>query len=464
MSALEVLDFPDVIQVAPPVTGNLYNLNRLIELCPDAMNVKNCLNEERLQKSSADLSFKRRQSDEGRSEELSISAFSHDTQSYINHVIQQRSQSHYRQAHFDALTHLPNRAHFQHKLHETILDSKQEEFALLFLDLDGFKAVNDTCSHQVGDELLQLVSARLQSAVREEDFISRLGGDEFCIIVPETHIENLKVVCNRIISEVSRAYWIDNQDIRISTSIGIALYPDDAKFANDLINYADQALYHSKALGKKQAFFYQQLPNKVKEEDHLPEDMDLTGFKVTSQVWENQTSSLLEVRADHSAEKDALKALLETDCIPKPAVGQWLWDSAQFYLDQLPAGNEDQVVLRLNADLLNSEEFSASILSNPSENMAVMLSQSEWEVLTNQGLDELNTFNQMGLVLICELETPWALDWSMMEQFDVQGFVMPAEVTEAFAKQATSIHTLFDMAVKNFNLDVWYPAVKSCEG
>ncbi len=457
MSALEVLDYPEAIQVAPSATQNLYNLNRLIELCPDAMNVQECFDTKRPKKSSVDSSLNRRHSDDAHSAELSISALSQDTQSYIENVVQQRSQSHYRQAHFDALTHLPNRAHFLHKLHDTILDTEQVAFALLFLDLDGFKAVNDNCSHQVGDELLQLVSARLQSAVREEDFISRLGGDEFCIIVPETNIENLKVVCERIICEVSRSYWIDSQDVRISTSIGVALYPNDAKFANDLINFADQALYHSKDLGKKQAFFYYQLPASVNEDQNPTEKMDLTAFEITSQVWKNADSSLLEIRANHSDKEDALSALSKADNIPTQVISQWLWDSAQFHLDLLPAGKEDQVVLRLNADLLNDSEFLPNSWSNASEDLAILLSQSEWEKLSPQSHQKLNQLKQMGLALVCELETPWAIDWSMIEQFGVQGFVMSEDVMQAFEKQPTSIQTLFNMAVESFALKVWYP-------
>lgn len=459
MSALEVLDYPDVIQVTPSATKNLYNLNRLIELCPDAMNVQECFDTKRPQKSSVDSSLNRRHSDDTHLAELSISALSQDTQTYIENVVQQRSDSHYRQAHFDALTHLPNRAHFLHKLHDTILDSEMVAFALLFLDLDGFKAINDNCSHQVGDELLQLVSARLQSAVREEDFISRLGGDEFCIIVPETNIENLQVVCDRIISEVSRSYWIDSQDVRISTSIGVALYPSDAKFANDLINYADQALYHSKDLGKKQAFFYYQLPSSVKEDENPTAKMDLTAVEMTSRVWKNSDCSLLEIRVNHSGEEDALSALLKADNIPTRVISQWLWDSAQFHLDLLPAGKEDQVVLRLNADLLNADGFSPNSWSNASEGLAILLSQNEWKALSAQGHHKLNQLNQMGLALICELETPWAIDWSMIEKFDVQGFVMSEDVMQAFEKQPISIQTLFNLAVENLALKVWYPSV-----
>lgn len=165
----------------------------------------------------------------------------------------------FRKAHFDALTHLPNRAYFDEVLEHFIVSSHDQEmaFALLFLDLDGFKAINDQMGHRAGDELLRHVAARLIFSVREEDKVFRLGGDEFVVLLPEVSEPDLiETVAQRIIREVSQDYWIAGHPVHISTSIGIALFPKDGQIASKLIEHADQALYAAKAKGKGEALFY----------------------------------------------------------------------------------------------------------------------------------------------------------------------------------------------------------------
>jgi len=168
-----------------------------------------------------------------------------DIETMIEAQVQIRTQSLFRQANYDDLTHLPNRAYFNSTLEALVIDAQQSEgeFTLLFLDLDGFKKVNDSFGHHAGDELLRNVSARVVSAVRDGDIVSRLGGDEFVVLLAgkqaRSDIEN---ICKRIIGEVRRPYWIDNNDIQISTSIGVARYPVDASSSSELVEKIGQSV------------------------------------------------------------------------------------------------------------------------------------------------------------------------------------------------------------------------------
>ncbi len=170
-----------------------------------------------------------------------------------------RTEALFRQANYDALTHLPNRNYFTTTLEQTIKRAEADDvaFALLFLDLDGFKPVNDTYGHAAGDELLRLVSARLVASVREDDFVARLGGDEFVILLRDLVDEEIiQTISKRLIHEVSRPYWVDGHAVQVSTSVGIAEFPSDGKTAVQLMERADQALYAAKHRGRKQFCFY----------------------------------------------------------------------------------------------------------------------------------------------------------------------------------------------------------------
>lgn len=197
---------------------------------------------------------------------------SQDLMALIEAEVSHRTADLYRRANFDALTHLPNRTHFQDMLDHLVQRSEDEDvpFTLLFLDLDGFKNVNDTQGHSVGDELLRHVSARLVSSVREGDIVGRLGGDEFVVLLADTDERDVvETVCKRIIREVSRPYWFEETEVRTAASIGIASYPQDSKIASELIDNADKALYVSKSSGKRTYRFYGDVMSEVPEQQHI---------------------------------------------------------------------------------------------------------------------------------------------------------------------------------------------------
>jgi len=171
------------------------------------------------------------------------------------------------QAYQDALTGLPNRQLFVDRLKQTIGRSRRDKrtFALLFIDLDDFKRINDSLGHVVGDLMLQGVTVRLVGCAREEDTVARLGGDEFTIILENLgHEEMATIVAQRIISSLEEPFSYKGDDIFATVSIGVAIYPDDGTSAENLLRNADMAMYHAKQSGKnKYHFFTQSMNDKV---------------------------------------------------------------------------------------------------------------------------------------------------------------------------------------------------------
>jgi len=156
-------------------------------------------------------------------------------------------------AHYDELTGLPNRSLFYDRLGQAFVKAKrsQHSIALLFMDLDGFKQVNDTLGHHIGDMLLVKVADRLRLCVRESDTCARLGGDEFTLILNDTYeLEDVALVANKVIESIAVPFEIEGYTLQIGISVGIARYPDDAASRGTLLMVADKAMYAAKAAGK----------------------------------------------------------------------------------------------------------------------------------------------------------------------------------------------------------------------
>ena len=127
----------------------------------------------------------------------------------------------------------------------------------MFLDLDGFKLVNDTFGHNIGDELLRTIASRLLVLVRESDIVARLGGDEFIFVVDNTtQKEEVLELAERIISSIKDPIEINGHHLQVGSSIGISMFPDDGGTSKELIEKADQAMYKSKVLGQEAIHFY----------------------------------------------------------------------------------------------------------------------------------------------------------------------------------------------------------------
>jgi diguanylate cyclase (GGDEF)-like protein/PAS domain S-box-containing protein len=152
----------------------------------------------------------------------------------------------------DTLTRLPNRALFQDRLAQALAHAKRNACitALLFLDLDRFKNINDTLGHDFGDTLLIAVTERLRTCVRLEDTLARLGGDEFTVILPEVkHANDAAIVAQKILNALTRSFHFGERELFITASIGIALYPFDGMSSGDLAKHADSTMYVAKKLG-----------------------------------------------------------------------------------------------------------------------------------------------------------------------------------------------------------------------
>ena len=156
-------------------------------------------------------------------------------------------------AHFDALTNLPNRVLLMDRLEHAIAMSarNQTHTGVIFIDLDHFKSINDTLGHHVGDLLLRQVADRLREDVREVDTVSRLGGDEFLIIVPELRqVDDARHISRKLLQSLSEPYVITGQKLEVTPSIGVSVFPDDGTEPSALIRLADQAMYQAKQEGR----------------------------------------------------------------------------------------------------------------------------------------------------------------------------------------------------------------------
>jgi diguanylate cyclase (GGDEF)-like protein len=176
-----------------------------------------------------------------------------------------RSESLFQQAHFDALTGLINRHAFEDKLRECVSRARRGETGvLLFMDLDGFKKVNDTEGHEAGDRLLVAVSERLREVLRPEDTIARLGGDEFAIIAPGCGDGNsVSQLCERIIEAVTRPVVVERMEHSIGASIGVVMYPGDGMQTDELVMKADSAMYRAKESGGSRFAFFDDTLNEA---------------------------------------------------------------------------------------------------------------------------------------------------------------------------------------------------------
>ena len=206
--------------------------------------------------------------------DVSISQIEHPSHGTVwvavhSDITEQRSynQRLWRQANYDNLTQLPNRKYFYDRGMEIISRAKRkpEQFALLFIDIDDFKIINDTLGHRYGDGLLIEISSRLEQCIRQTDLVGRFGGDEFVTIMlgadakkPET----IETLARKILKALSAPFFLKGNSEHISASIGISTFPSDATEMETLVQYADQAMYESKKSGKNRFSFF---TNKMQE-------------------------------------------------------------------------------------------------------------------------------------------------------------------------------------------------------
>ena len=229
--------------------------------------------------------------------EVSISYVEQENGEYIVALVRDISERKvaeemiWKQANFDSLTRLPNRAMFHDRLQQAIKKVRRsgEQIAVLSLDLDNFKDVNDTFGHAFGDKLLVETARRLSMCVRESDTIARMGGDEFAIIMSDLKgCNSVERVCNEILAALSAPFFLGVNRAYVSSSIGIAFYPKDAKSVDTLLKYSDQAMYEAKNSGRnRHHYFTQSLQEKTEARmwlcQELRDSVSLNQYKIEYQ-------------------------------------------------------------------------------------------------------------------------------------------------------------------------------------
>ena len=310
---------------------------------------------------------------------------------YIEAEVQSRTEELYRKANFDALTHLPNRLYFKELIAQIILRAKdnQSQFTLLFLDIDGFKNVNDSFGHHIGDELLKHVAARLVSAVRENDIVARLGGDELVVLLTgdDDSKATIKAINDRIIDDISQPYYLEKNEVKVSTSIGIGTYPQDGTTGPELMKNADAALYIAKTKGKKQYRFYADI-------ESINNNQQASILAIDEAIQQNKLFTCVQPQIDFTTNKIVGASIephwqstwftgsswgnwkhLLAKSNNKVMVSRWLFDSACFYLQQWQKINPQFVITVEIADLLVNTPNLAKYLTERIEQFKVSKNQ-----------------------------------------------------------------------------------------
>ncbi len=277
------------------------------------------------------------------------------------------------QANYDALTGLPNRNLFADRLMTAIRVAQRENtrLALLFLDLDRFKWVNDTLGHRAGDLLLKETAQRLTSVLRESDTVSRFGGDEFTVILTDLEQEiDAELIAEKILAALSEPYQLDEQQVFVTTSIGITIYPDDADNAEALYQNADSAMYAAKEAGRNQfSFFTQKMQKQATKRlillNELREAIDKQQFELYYQPVIDLTNNTLHgaealIRWNHPEKGLVLPDKFiplaeETGLISR--IGQWVINEALVQIKTWQdAGYEFHISINKSSKQFHSDE------------------------------------------------------------------------------------------------------------
>ena len=189
----------------------------------------------------------------------------------------EREAALFNQAHFDALTGLPNRQLCHDRLQQALAQARRDEhqMAVLFLDLDGFKSINDSMGHPSGDRLLCEAASRLSACLRDSDTVARLGGDEFVVILPRViGATEIETVANNIMTALARPFQIADNDVFVTASIGLTMYPEDGSTVEELLRKADAAMYNAKDAGRaRYVFFTNEIDERALERISLETDL-----------------------------------------------------------------------------------------------------------------------------------------------------------------------------------------------
>lgn len=330
-------------------------------------------------------------------------------------------------AHFDALTGLPNRVLFTDRLRQSMLEAVQhgEKLALVFIDLDGFKAVNDTHGHSVGDKLLIALSDRMASTLREGDMLARLGGDEFVSV-----LNNIKSptcaypALERIRTSAAHTFLIDGLELKVSASLGVVFYPQDLEMdAEQLLRQADQAMYQAKLIGKNRYCVFdaaqeQQIQGLHEELHAIRQALQNQEFELHYQPKVHmQTGELVGCEALIRWRHPSKGLLYPADFLPlvqgnplSIELGTWVLETA---LSQIEVWKQQWFPLPISVNVdgmhLQQAEFATSLKELLTAHPLVAPGDLELEILESSALDDIATVSSV--MRACrELGVEFALD------------------------------------------------------
>ncbi|QDP71868.1 EAL domain-containing protein [Legionella israelensis] len=320
-------------------------------------------------------------------------------------------------ARYDALTQIANRQYFEEKL--LIHIANHEKLALLLIDIDNFKIINDTLGHPVGDRLLKIATKRMQRCLRENDFIARLGGDEFIIMLCNNPNESVTIVAEKINDVLAKPFQFGDYSLDVTCSIGISFFPDSATNASNLLKQADIAMYQAKRSGKNQyAVFSNQLHGLTqRRQKYLKKELITAAAKnelfVTYQPYFNmQTAEVsgFEAFLRWLHPKEGLIFPIEFIPIAEQngtihTIGQWSVEQAiSEYASTLMSKDKIKLSLNISLTQISDARFMDTLLSSIEQYGIsadhIVLDISEHIMATGaEDISKLNTFNRHGIKL-----------------------------------------------------------------
>lgn len=329
----------------------------------------------------------------------------------------------YQLAHHDLITKLPNRAAFHKLLNKAIITAKQSTYrlAVMFIDLDHFKLINDTSGHPVGDELLQQVALRFKEILGSDNIISRFGGDEFTVLLPcIENTEEVSSVATQILDSLQTPFTLLSCEVTISASIGVGIYPDNAKDASSLLSCADNAMYSAKESGRASFHFYTEqmqvdANERVVIERDLRDALSNNQFKLHYQPQlDIKTGKIIGVEAllrwQHPTRglvaPDTFIPVAEITGLIVP-IGQWIINEACRQLACWRAEGAEQLTMSINLsarqffqkDLLSTIENAIHLTNVPPSQIEFEITESMMMMNIEETIDALHQIKALGVKL-----------------------------------------------------------------
>jgi diguanylate cyclase (GGDEF)-like protein len=331
-------------------------------------------------------------------------------------------------AHYDVLTNLPNRVLLADRLSQSMLQCSRnmQTLAVVFLDLDGFKLVNDEHGHNVGDELLVEISIRMKAALREGDTLARIGGDEFVVVLTNlTKVEDCEPILDRLLLAAFEPVTVSNVVLNVSTSIGVTLYPQDSVDANQLMRHADQAMYVAKESGENRYHLFDTAQDdavKTQQEslEAIRSAFDIQQFVLYYQPKVNmKTGKVIGVEALIRWQHPSRGLLNPLDFLPiiennpmSIELGEWVIDTALTQISQWQKMGLDlpvSISVNIAAVQLQQPDFTQRLTTLLAAHPNVKLCYLELEVLETSALDDVHYVSTTMLECIA-LGVSFALD------------------------------------------------------